>query len=288
MKSAAESNVFSRNYTVNIRGRLLDLSTPAVMGILNITPDSFFEGSRVQTTKEVVSRAAKMLEAGASIIDVGGHSTRPGAEQVPLHEEKSRVLMAISVIIKHFPNAIISCDTFNSETARAAVSEGASIINDVSGGELDKGMFTTVAQLGVPYILMHMRGNPQTMVHQTDYDNIQLEIITWLQRKVRQLHDAGVRDIIVDPGFGFSKTVEQNFQLLRRLDLFRVMGMPLLVGLSRKSMVWRTLGIEAGEALNGTTVLNTIALLNGASIIRVHDVREAVEAVKLFSAYQRS
>jgi dihydropteroate synthase len=288
MKSAAESNVFSRNYTLNIRGRLLDLSTPAVMGILNITPDSFFEGSRVQTDKEILAKASRMLEEGVSILDIGGHSTRPGASQVSVEVEKSRVLMAIRSVIKHFPEAIISCDTFNSEIAQAAVSEGASIINDVSGGELDKEMFATVARLGVPYVLMHMRGNPQTMVHQTDYNNIHLEVITWLQRKMHHLREAGVKDIIVDPGFGFSKTVEQNFQLLRRLDLFRVLGLPVLVGLSRKSMVWRTLGIEAGEALNGTTVLNSVALLNGASILRVHDVRQAIEAVKLCSVYQRA
>lgn len=288
MKSAAESNVFSRNYSLNIRGRLMDLSTPKVMGILNVTNDSFFAGSRVGTYDEIVRQAATMLEEGAAILDVGGMSTRPGAAEISLNEEVSRVRRAVSAIKKHFPEAVVSCDTYRGEVASAAVSEGASIINDVTGGEGDKKMFEVVSQLGVPYVLMHMRGTPETMASLNQYENLTLEIISWLQLKLKQLREYGAKDIIVDPGFGFAKSPSQGFELLKQLDLLQILDLPVMVGVSRKSMVWKTLGVTPEGALNGTTVLNAIALMKGASILRVHDVKEAVEAVKLIQAIERA
>jgi dihydropteroate synthase len=288
MKSAAESNAFSRNYSLNINGRLLDLRTPRVMGILNITPDSFYGGSRFTSDAEIVQQAGKMLEEGASFIDIGGASTRPGAADISPDEEKKRVLPAIKSVKKHFPDAVISCDTFYSSVAEAAVSEGASMINDVSGGERDEKMFEVVAHLKVPYVLMHMRGTPETMKTLNQYENLQLEIITWLQAKLKQLHGYGVKDILIDPGFGFAKDIAQNFRLLNELDLFHVLEQPLLIGLSRKSMVWKTLNITPELALNGTTVLNSFGLMKGASVLRVHDVKEAVEAVKLYGALKNA
>jgi dihydropteroate synthase len=288
MKSAAESNAFSRNYSLNVGGRLLDLSVPKVMGILNVTPDSFYAGSRFTGSEEIVRQAAQMLEEGAAILDIGGSSTRPGAREIPVEEEKSRVGNAISAVMKVFPESVISCDTFQSEVATAAVSAGASMINDVTGGERDKKMFEVVSQLKVPYVLMHMRGNPETMTSLTSYENLHLEIISWLRRKLLQLNEYGVKDVVVDPGFGFAKTAAQGFELLHKLELLHVLERPLLVGLSRKSMIWRTLGITADQALNGTTFLNSIALIKDVSILRVHDVREAVEAVKLYREYEKS
>jgi dihydropteroate synthase len=286
MRSAAESNVFSRNYSLNINGRLLDLRTPKVMGVLNITPDSFYGRSRFQSEEKIIEEAGKMLEAGADILDVGGHSTRPGAADVPESEETSRVVMAVKAIIRHFPQAIISCDSFKSGVAAAAVSEGALLINDVSAGTLDEKMAETVARLKVPYIAMHMRGTPATMNQQTDYENLHFEIISWLQNRVTKLMELGIKDIVVDPGFGFAKSIEQNFRLMKRLELFHYLDRPLLIGISRKSMIWKTLGIAAEQALNGTSVLNTIALMKGAAILRVHDVPEAVQAVKLYMTYE--
>ena len=256
------------------------------MGILNATPDSFFSGSRLFTDEEVLRQAARMMEDGADILDVGGISTRPGAADIPVSEEQSRVIGAISTIKKHFPDAIISCDTYRSEVASAAVEEGASIINDVTGGEGDKKMFEVVSRLGVPYVLMHMRGTPETMTSLNQYENLLLEIITWLQQKLRELTEYGVKDVIVDPGFGFAKSPSQNFELLKNLELLDVLDRPVLVGLSRKSMIWKTLGVTPEGALNGTTVLHSIALMKGASIIRAHDVREAVETVKLLQQYK--
>lgn len=281
MKSSFENNFFSTNKTLNLNGRLIDLHSPRVMGILNVTPDSFYDGNRYSTGADILKQVEKMLRDGATFIDVGGHSTRPGAEEISVDEERKRVLQAVKNIAREFPDAFISVDTFRSEVVRAAVDEGAHLVNDVSGGSLDDTMFTTVAQLKVPYILMHMRGTPQTMTQLTVYENLVKDIMDFFHEKIFQLQQLGVKDIIVDPGFGFAKTVEQNFELLGKLDHFNILGKPVLAGLSRKSMIWRTLGITAEEALNGTTSLNTVALLKGASLLRVHDVKQAVEAINL-------
>jgi dihydropteroate synthase len=269
--------------TLNIKGKLVDLGTPVVMGILNITPDSFFEGSRFNTELEILTQTEKMLSEGATFIDVGGYSSRPGAEDISVDEECSRVSKAISAICKEFPQTIISIDTFRSEVARQAVQEGAAIINDISAGELDRKMFETVAALNVPYIAMHMRGNPQTMKELTSYTNLVKEVMAYFIDKISHLKALGVNDIIIDPGFGFAKTIDQNFELLTHLDYLKNLERPILAGLSRKSMIWKTLGITAEGALNGTTALNMTALLKGASILRVHDVKEAVEVIKLHS-----
>ena len=267
--------------TLNCRGRLVDLTVPAVMGILNVTPDSFFTGSRVAAEK-AVETAQKMLSDGATFLDVGGYSTRPGAAEITPIEEANRVLPVIKAIVDNFPDALISIDTFRASVARQAIDAGASLINDVSGGTLDPAMFATVAsQPGVPYVLMHLRGTPQTMQSLATYGNVVTEVIDELAPKVAALRALGVHDIILDPGFGFAKTPAQNFNLLSHLDAFAVFDEPILVGISRKTTIWKTLSITADEALNGTTVLNTAALLKGAAVLRVHDVREAVEAVKL-------
>jgi dihydropteroate synthase len=281
MKSAAESKLFSTNKTLNLRGRLIDLGVPRIMGILNITPDSFYEGSRFTTETAILKNTEKMLLDGATFIDVGGYSTRPGAADISVEEETNRVVRAIRTILGSFPEALISIDTFRSEVASAAVLEGAALINDVSGGSLDPAMFETVARLKVPYILMHMRGTPQTMTQHSQYENLVKEITDYFHQKIFQLHQLEVRDIIVDPGFGFAKTPTQNFELLHHLDHFRILGKPILAGLSRKSMIWRTLSLNPEEALNGTTALNTVALLKGAGILRVHDVKEAQQVVQL-------
>lgn len=267
-------------HSVNCRGRLVDLTTPAVMGILNVTPDSFYAGSRVGTG-QVVEAAGRMLAEGATFLDVGGYSTRPGAPDVSPAEEADRVLPVIEAILAAFPGALVSVDTFRAEVARQAVGAGACLINDVAGGTLDPAMFATVAELGVPYVLMHLRGNPQTMQSLATYQNVVTDVMDELGVRLAELRALGATDVILDLGFGFAKTPAQNFELLSGLDAFRQFDEPLLVGLSRKTTVWKTLDITAEEALNGTTVLNTVALTKGASILRVHDVREAVEAVKL-------
>ena len=268
-------------HSVNCRGRLVDLTTPAVMGILNVTPDSFFSGSRIVTEK-AVDIAGTMLTDGATFLDIGGYSTRPGAADVSPAEEADRVLPVIEAILTSFPDALISIDTFRSSVAKQAVDAGSCLVNDVSGGTLDPAMFETVAQLpGVPYVLMHLRGTPQTMQSLATYGNVALDVIDELAIRLAQLRALGVHDVILDPGFGFAKTAAQNFELLSHLDAFALFDEPILAGLSRKTTIWKTLGITTDEALNGTTVLNTAALLKGASILRVHDVREAVEAVKL-------
>ncbi len=267
---------------INTGGRLLDLAVPKVMGIINITTDSFYKGSRYIKDEDIVRTAVKMTMEGADILDIGGYSSRPGALDIPEDEEGNKVFRAIKLILKELPGAVISVDTFRAEIARRAVGEcGACIINDISGGEADSKMFAVVEKLNVPYILMHMKGNPRTMQNNTAYDDVVADVLRWLGERIVRLQSAGVKDIIIDPGFGFAKTTEQNFEMLRRLKDFSVAGLPLLVGLSRKTTIWKTLGITADEALNGTTVLNTIALINGADILRVHDVKEAVEAVKL-------
>ena len=267
---------------INTGGRLLDLDIPRVMGILNITPDSFYKGSRYNTDKEILKAAAGMLEEGADILDIGGYSSRPGAKDISPEEESNRVLKAIKLITGEFPEAIISIDTFRADIAReAVVGCGAHMINDISGGDADNNMFLTVEKLKVPYILMHMRGDPRTMVNNTAYEDIVTDILKWFGERIFKLKSAGLKDIIIDPGFGFGKTIEQNFELLRKLGDFSITGLPLLAGISRKSMIWKTLNINADEALNGTTALNAIALFNGADILRVHDVKEAVQAVRL-------
>jgi dihydropteroate synthase len=279
-----QNTPFSINKTLNVRGELVSMETPLVMGILNVTPDSFFDGGRNTSDKNILRSVETMLHDGATFIDVGGYSTRPGASEVLPDEEVRRVVSALRVIVKEFPSARISVDTFRASTAIAAIENGACMINDVSGGELDSDMFVTVARLKVPYILMHMRGNPQTMTSQTSYQNLVKDILDYFHNKVSKLTLAGVKDIIIDPGFGFAKTREQNFEVLTRLPVFHQLGRPILAGLSRKSLIWKTLNISAEEALNGTTSLNTIALEKGASILRVHDVKEAKEVVDLFCA----
>lgn len=267
--------------TLNIAGKLLDLSTPQVMGILNITPDSFFSGSRVLQVEDAYKKAEKMLSEGVTMLDLGGHSTRPGADAVSVEEELKRVLPVVEMIRKRFAEAIISIDTFRSSVARQAVEAGAHIINDIAGGNLDPLMFETVAELNVPYILMHSRGTSQTMKELNQYDDLVTDVLRELQSKIYQLRQLGVKDIVADMGFGFAKNADQNYILLRELQAFKALDVPLLIGVSRKSMIWRKLNISPEQSLNGTTVLNTVALLNGASILRVHDVKEAVEVVKL-------
>lgn len=269
--------------TLKVAGQIMDLATPAVMGILNITPDSFHAGSRFQPdSDEMVDTAGHMLADGAAFLDVGGYSTRPGAADVSEAEEWDRVGPVIEKLVASFSGVRVSIDTFRSGVARQAVRTGACMINDVSGGTLDTQMFQTVAELGVPYVLMHMRGTPQTMTQLTTYQNLVPDVLQELQAKLRVLRSLGVADVVIDPGFGFAKTVPQNFELLNTLEAFHQLDAPLLVGLSRKSMVWRTLGITVAEALNGTTVLNTLALQKGASLLRVHDVKPACEAIKLW------
>jgi dihydropteroate synthase len=272
---------FSLNKTLNIGGRLVDLRKPIVMGILNVTPDSFFDGGRYTTEKQILSKVQEMVHEGARMIDLGGASSRPGAPQITAQQESERVLPALKTIRKEFPQLFISVDTFRSELARISVQEGADLINDISGGSLDDAMFKTIAELKVPYIMMHMKGNPQTMSKHAEYQNLVKEIIDYFHAKIDTLHQLGVKDIVIDPGFGFAKTREHNFELLNRLDLLKILEKPILVGLSRKSMIWKTLEISPDDALNGTTVLNTIALIKGASILRVHDVKQAIETIQL-------
>ena len=267
--------------TLNIAGKLLDLSTPQVMGILNVTPDSFFSGSRVLQIEDAYKKADKMLSEGASMLDIGGHSTRPGADAVSEEEELNRVLPVVEMLRKRFPEAIISIDSFRASVARKSIEAGAHIINDIAGGNLDPLMFETVAELNVPYILMHSRGTPQTMKELNQYDDLVTDVLRELQAKIYQLRQLGVKDIVADMGFGFAKNADQNYVLLRELRAFEALEVPLLVGVSRKSMIWRKLDITPDQSLNGTTALNTVAILNGANILRVHDVKEAIEVVKL-------
>jgi len=253
------------------------------MGVLNVTPDSFYKGSRAGDVEELIPRAERMLTEGATILDIGGHSTRPGAEQVTASEEIQRVVPAIQNIIKSFPEAIISIDTYRSDVAKAALDEGALIINDISGGQLDEKMFPLVIESKAPIILGHLKGRFETMMTETDYSDLITEVMDYFNEKINYLKSSGVNDIVIDPGFGFSKTLEQNFQLLKNMGYFINLGMPILAGISRKSMIYKLLGTTPDDALNGTTALNTVALMNGASILRVHDVKEAVEVVKLFN-----
>lgn len=272
---------------LNVNGRLLELSTPCVMGILNVTPDSFYSGSRMQTEGEIEARVRQILEEGAAIIDVGAYSSRPNADHVSAEEEMNRLRLGLDVLRRTAPDAIVSVDTFRADVARMCVEEyGVAIINDIAAGEMDADMFSTVAELNVPYIMMHMQGTPQNMQQHPHYDNLLREVFLYFARKVQQLRDLGVKDIVLDPGFGFSfgKTLEHNYQLMAHLEEFRLFELPLLVGVSRKSMIYRLLDTTPQEALNGTTVLHTLALMKGADILRVHDVRQAVEAVRIVEA----
>jgi dihydropteroate synthase len=267
--------------TINCKGTLVDLSSPKVMGILNITPDSFFDGGKYKNEGDILSQVEKMLLHGATFIDVGAYSSRPGAKHISEEEELNRILPVINLLVKNFPEIIISVDTFRSRVAQETINAGAAIINDISGGKMDKDMYSTAANLQVPYILMHMLGTPQNMQKNPVYNDVTKEIISFFAAQIDKLHQLKLNDIIIDVGFGFGKTIDHNFEILKNLSLFKSLDAPILAGISRKSMLYKTLNISAQEALNATTSANTIALLNGANILRVHDVREAIEAVKI-------
>ena len=269
-------------YTINVGGKLMDLGEPQVMGILNVTPDSFYSASRKNTEQEIADRVQAILAEGGSMIDIGAYSSRPGADDVSAEEEMDRLRGGLKILRNIAPDALVSVDTFRADVAKMCVEEfGVQIINDISGGELDSRMFDTVAALGVPYILMHMKGDPQTMQNGPHYDDLLAEMLHYFGTKVQQLHELGVKDVILDPGFGFAKTLEHNYELMNRMQDLQVLELPMLVGISRKSMIYRLLGTSPEEALNGTSVLNTLALLKGASILRVHDVKAAIEVVQI-------
>lgn len=275
-------------FTLNCNGRLLVIDRPLVMGIINSTPDSFYAGSRFTGTDAVLVQCEKIVREGATIIDIGGQSTRPGSIAVGAEEELRRVITVIEAIHRQFPETFISIDTYYSLVAKEAVSAGASIVNDVSGGTIDELMIPVVASLKIPYVLMHIKGTPQTMQQEAKYDNVTKEVLDYFIQQVPRLQRAGINDIIIDPGFGFAKTIAHNFELLRNLSVFQVLGRPLLLGISRKSTIYKTLHITSAEALNGTTVLNTVGLMHGAHILRVHDVKEAQEAIQLINALKES
>jgi dihydropteroate synthase len=267
---------------INCKGKLIDLSIPKVMGILNVTPNSFFDGGKYKNEDEIISQVEKMLSEGATFIDIGAYSSKPSAEFVTEQEEIDRIVPAIELILKHFPETLLSIDTFRAEVAKASIESGAAIINDIAAGELDDKMFEIIAKYNVPYIMMHMRGNPQTMQSLTKYGDIVKEMLFYFSEKVKKARSLGINDLILDPGFGFAKTTDQNYEVLQKMEFFNLLELPVLAGVSRKSMIYKTLNNTAQEALNGTTVLNTIALTKGAKILRVHDVKEAMECVTLF------
>lgn len=276
-------------YKLNLNGKVCDLSEPKVMGILNVTPDSFFAGSRTQTEQEIATRIEQLVQEGAYLIDVGAYSSRPNADDVSPSEEMSRLRFALEILRKNHPAAIVSIDTFRSDVAKMCVEEyGADIINDISGGSLDPKMFQTIAALRVPYILMHMKGTPQTMQQAPFYENVVEEVCSYFQERISQLNELGVKDIILDPGFGFAKTLEHNYQLMHHMEELHRFHLPILVGISRKSMIYKLLGTTPQEALNGTSVLNTIALLKGTHILRVHDVRECIETIAITQTLQKN
>lgn len=270
-------------FTLNCKGRLLLVDKPIVMGIINVTPDSFYAGSRHIAEESLLNQAEQMLKEGATVLDIGGQSTRPGSEKITIEDELQRVIPAITAVSKRFPLAFISVDTYYARVAAEAVAAGASIINDISAGNLDDAMIPTVAALKVPYVLMHMKGTPQTMQQEADYLDVSREILDFFIHKISLLKAAGIHDIIIDPGFGFAKNSAQNFELLKNLEIFNILNAPVLLGVSRKSFIWKTLGITPDEALNGSTVMNTIGLQKGASILRVHDVKPAMEAIELYT-----
>jgi len=279
-----KNTVFSAKRIINVSGRLLQIDEPLVMGVINLTPDSFYEGSRTDR-ESIVDNASRLLTEGATLLDIGGQSTRPGATIIPEEDELARVIPAIEAVHQAFPEAIISVDTFRSRVAGEAVEAGASMINDVSAGEMEEGFLETVAALQVPYVLMHMQGTPATMQQDPTYDDVVDDILGFFIGKIATLRELGVKDIILDPGLGFGKTVAHNYEIVKKLDSFKVTGLPIMVGASRKSMVCRLLDVKPEEALNGTTAIHTLSLLNGASILRVHDVREAREAVRIVKYY---
>ena len=282
--TSTANKFLKRKNTINLNGRLIDLSKPVVMGILNVTPDSFFDGGKYKTVKKVVNRAEEILEQGGTIIDIGAVSTKPGSEGISTKDEIERLLPAVKAVRKEFPHAFISIDTYRSWVALKVIEDcGPCIVNDVSGGNFDANMFDTIGKLGVPYILMHMLGTPLKMQDNPVYEDIIRDISLFFTDRVKQLNKAGVKDVIIDPGFGFGKTLAQNYELLNRLDSFKVFQLPVLVGVSRKSMINKLLGTKPEEALNGTSVINTLALMGGADLLRVHDVREAVEAVRIMN-----
>ncbi|CAL65413.1 dihydropteroate synthase [Christiangramia forsetii] len=266
---------------INCKGKLLDLSEPKVMGIMNITPDSFYSGSRTNTEKEILLNAEKMLTDGATFLDLGAYSSRPGAKDISVEEELNRMIPAIELILKDFPEAVLSIDTFRAEVADKCIDAGAALINDISAGKLDDNMLATIAKYQVPYIMMHMKGTPQTMKDLNQYEDLTTDVLFYFSERIKAARELGIHDIIIDPGFGFAKNIDQNFELLSKLELLKNMELPLLMGVSRKSMIWKKLDISVNDALNGTSVLNTAALLKGANILRVHDVKEAVECIKL-------
>lgn len=278
----AKDTFFHKKVTLNAGGKLIDLSRPKVMGIINLTPDSFFAGSRKQDVASVLEQAGKMLADGATFLDLGAYSSRPGAVDISTQEEMDRLLPAVEAIMDEYPEAVLSVDTFRTAVADAAIKAGAHIINDISAGELDADMFATVAKLQVPYILMHMKGTPQNMVQQAEYSDVFGEVFDYFVKKYHQLKELGVKDVIIDPGFGFAKKAEHSYMLMKRLQEFNILQLPILVGISRKRMIYNELGVNADSALNGTTALNSIALTKGANILRVHDVKEAVECVKIW------
>jgi len=279
----AEKNFFEAKNSLNIKGKLIDLSCAKVMGIINVTPDSFYDKSRTGNIDVALNKAAQFLNEGASFIDIGAYSSRPGAKNISANEEQDRLVPIVSSIASHFPEAIISIDTFRAQVAETCINHGAHMINDISAGDLDEQMFDTVARLKVPYIMMHMQGTPQNMQQNPVYNHVVLNVIDYFAKKLAQLKMLNVHDVILDPGFGFGKTNEHNYALLNQLEDFKIFKLPVLVGFSRKGMIYKTIKKTAAEALNGTTVLNTVALQKGAGILRVHDVKEAVECVQLVS-----
>ncbi|NOQ24571.1 MAG: dihydropteroate synthase [Bacteroidales bacterium] len=282
----AKDTFFSRKLTINCGGELLDLSIPKIMGILNITPDSFFDGERYSTKEKILFQVNKMINVGCDILDIGAYSSRPGAQNISISEELNRLCPVLETIRTEFPDIILSVDTFRSEVAKKVVEDfNVNIINDISAGELDNNMFETIAKLNVPYILMHMKGSPDNMQGNPKYNNVIKEVIDYFAVKIKKLKLLGVNDLIIDPGFGFGKTLEHNYQLLKYLDDFRIFELPILVGISRKSMINKLLEISPEEALNGTSVLNTLSIVNGANILRVHDVKEASESIKLCTKF---
>lgn len=269
--------------TINCKGQLIDLTTPKVMGILNVTPNSFYDGGMYKSSSEMLTKVGKMLSDGATFIDVGAYSSKPSAEYVSEEEELQRIIPIINLILEYYPEALLSVDTFRSEVAKVCIENGAAIINDISAGNLDDKMLETIAKYNVPYIMMHMRGTPETMQKMTSYEDIVKEILFYFSEKVANARSFGINDLIIDPGFGFAKTLDQNYEVLQKMELFEILELPLLAGFSRKSMIYKTLQSSAEDALNGTTVLNTVALTKGAKILRVHDVKEAMECITLFN-----
>jgi dihydropteroate synthase len=282
----AKDTFFYKKTTLNCRGRLLDITVPAVMGILNLTPDSFYDGGKHRTEAEILRHAERMLQEGALIIDAGACSTRPGASEISPEEELKRLIPAIELIRREFPEALVSADTYRARVAREAVQAGASLVNDISAGTFDPDMLPEVAAMQVPYLLMHIRGTPRTMQEDPHYEDVVTEVISFLASRAAEARSHGITDIVLDPGFGFGKNTDHNYSLLKNLDSLHILGYPVLAGVSRKSMINRVIGTRPENALNGTTVIHTLALLKGASILRVHDVKEAVQAVKLVQMYQ--